>query len=118
LETAVGVLANVYGPETSFRDRSLETAPAESTVSRRPKGPKFRIGTRARRRDAFRLHNVSTTEVDFRGRQRTPVDTETAEKSLSTKHLIPEVARHQEVSETVLLRFRLPPPPFDSPAAS
>jgi hypothetical protein len=34
-------VTNVHGPETSLRARSLETAPAEGAVSRRPDGPQI-----------------------------------------------------------------------------
>lgn len=41
METVIQVWTSVFGPDTSFRGRSLETAPAESTVSRRPNQPQI-----------------------------------------------------------------------------
>ena len=54
---------------------------------------------------ADRLHDISTTGVDFRGFWETSVNTEADGKSHSLKHLGPEATRHQPVSGTCSVDF-------------
>jgi len=54
---------------------------------------------------ASRLHNVSNTQVEFRGLRETPGDSISAANRFRLNHLAPEVARHQWVTETGPGRF-------------